>query len=291
MLLSMTGFGRAVLPLHNKTITVEIKSLNSKFTDVRLKIPQNYRQRETEFRRILSEKIVRGKVDFALEIHSMEGEDAFGLNEALFKKYGLALKRLQAELGIAEGDLTQAILRIPNVVVSSNESIDEKEWEMVLQTIELALQDFDAFRLTEGRVMEEELAGKSRRILELLEQVDPFEKERIQHMKTRLYQRLEEQVGKDRVDDNRFEQEIIYYIEKIDISEEKVRLAQHCKFFLEELAQKGETKGRKLSFISQEMGREINTLGAKAYSSDIQKIVVEMKDELEKIKELVANSA
>lgn len=291
MLLSMTGFGRAVLPFNNKTIAVEIRSLNSKFTDVRLKVPQNYRQKETELRRLLSEKIARGKIDMVLEIHSMDGDEAFGLNEALFKKYGTALKKLQAELGIAEGDLTQAILRIPNVVVSSGESVDEEEWSMVLKTMRQALEDFDAFRLTEGQMMEEELAGKSNRILELLEQVDPFEKERIHSLKARLYQRLEEQVGKDKIDENRFEQEIIYYIEKIDITEEKVRLTQHCKYFLEELQEPGDTKGRKLSFISQEMGREINTLGAKAYSSDIQRIVVEMKDELEKIKELVANSA
>lgn len=291
MLLSMTGFGRAVLPYNNKTIAVEIRSLNSKFTDVRLKVPQNYRQKETEFRRILSEKITRGKIDFVLEIYSMEGDEGFGLNEALFKKYGLELKRLQTELGIAEGDLTQAILRIPNVVVSSGESVDQKEWAVVLETLNQALTDFDAFRLTEGKMMEDELSGKTRRIMELLEQVDPFEKERIQNLKTRLHQRLEEQVGKDKIDENRFEQEIIYYIEKIDITEEKLRLAQHCKYFLEELQQAGDTKGRKLSFISQEMGREINTLGAKAYSSDIQRIVVDMKDELEKIKELVANSA
>lgn len=291
MLLSMTGFGRAVLPFNNKTIAVEIRSLNSKFTDVRLKVPQNYRQKETEFRRILSEKITRGKIDFVLEIHSMEGDEGFGLNEALFKKYGMELKRLQAELGIGEGDLTQAILRIPNVVVSSGESVDQKEWAAVLETLNQALSDFDAFRLTEGKMMEDELSGKTRRIMELLEQVDPFEKERIQNLKTRLHQRLEEQVGKDKIDENRFEQEIIYYIEKIDITEEKLRLAQHCKYFLEELRQPGDTKGRKLSFISQEMGREINTLGAKAYSSDIQRIVVDMKDELEKIKELVANSA
>lgn len=291
MLLSMTGFGRAVLPYNNKTIAVEIRSLNSKFTDVRLKVPQNYRQKETEFRRILSEKITRGKIDFVLEIYSMEGDEGFGLNEALFKKYGQELKRLQTELGIAEGDLTQAILRIPNVVVSSGESVDQKEWAVVLETLNQALTDFDAFRLTEGKMMEDELSGKTRRIMELLEQVDPFEKERIQNLKTRLHQRLEEQVGKDKIDENRFEQEIIYYIEKIDITEEKLRLAQHCKYFLEELQQAGDTKGRKLSFISQEMGREINTLGAKAYSSDIQRIVVDMKDELEKIKELVANSA
>lgn len=291
MLLSMTGFGRAVLPYNNKTIAVEIRSLNSKFTDVRLKVPQNYRQKETEFRRILSEKITRGKIDFVLEIYSMEGDEGFGLNEALFKKYGLELKRLQTELGIAEGDLTQAILRIPNVVVSSGESVDQKEWAVVLETLNQALTDFDAFRLTEGKMMEDELSGKTRRIMELLEQVDPFEKERIQNLKTRLHQRLEEQVGKDKIDENRFEQEIIYYIEKIDITEEKLRLAQHCKYFLEELQQAGDTKGRKLSFISQEMGREINTLGAKAYSSGIQRIVVDMKDELEKIKELVANSA
>jgi len=186
--------------------------------------------------------------------------------------------------------MLQAILRIPNVVTSDAETIDEEEWKEVYKALELAMDKFQKYRATEGGAMEEDMNMRVDNIAALLQQLDPHEKERVERLRQRMYQNLEDYLGKDKVDENRFEQEILFYLEKIDITEEKVRLEQHCKYFKEELSKKQPLKGRKLSFISQEMGREINTMGAKAYSSDIQRLVVGMKDELEKIKEQVANS-
>ncbi|WP_245550071.1 YicC/YloC family endoribonuclease [Haliscomenobacter hydrossis] len=289
MILSMTGYGRVSRNYRDKTIIVEIRSLNSKFTDLRFKAPQHYKEKEPEIRKILTERLERGKIDFTLEIISSTGEDGFALNVPLFKRYIVELRELSAELKVETGDLLQAVLRLPNVVASANDQIEEKEWEHVSAAIEEAIQQFELFRASEGKVLGDELRSRVVLIQDNLEKVGPLEGERVVRMRQRLYQNLEESLGKEKIDENRFEQEIIHYLEKLDITEEKVRLAQHCKYFIEELTQPGNQKGRKLSFISQEIGREINTLGAKAYSSDIQRLVVVMKDELEKIKEQVAN--
>ncbi|MBK9487868.1 MAG: YicC family protein [Haliscomenobacter sp.] len=285
----MTGYGRVSRNYRDKTIIVEIRSLNSKFTDLRFKAPQHYKEKEPEIRKILTERLERGKIDFTLEIISSTGEDGFALNVPLFKRYIVELRELSAELKVETGDLLQAVLRLPNVVASANDQIEEKEWENVSAAIEEAIQQFELFRASEGKVLGDELRSRVVLIQDNLEKVGPLEGERVVRMRQRLYQNLEESLGKEKIDENRFEQEIIHYLEKLDITEEKVRLAQHCKYFIEELTQPGNQKGRKLSFISQEIGREINTLGAKAYSSDIQRLVVVMKDELEKIKEQVAN--
>ena len=285
----MTGYGRVSRNYRDKTIIVEIRSLNSKFTDLRLKAPQHYKEKEPDIRKILTERLERGKIDFSLEINSSTGEDGFALNIPLFKRYVVELRQLSAELQVETGDLLQAVLRLPNVVSSANEDIEEKEWENVYSAIKEAIEQFEQFRASEGNVLKEELRSRIVLIQENLEKVGPLEGERVVRMRQRLHQNLEESLGKEKIDENRFEQEIIHYLEKLDITEEKVRLAQHCKYFIEELSQPGTQKGRKLSFISQEIGREINTLGAKAYSSEIQRLVVVMKDELEKIKEQVAN--
>ncbi|WP_373553924.1 YicC/YloC family endoribonuclease [Haliscomenobacter sp.] len=285
----MTGYGRVSRNYLDKTIIVEIRSLNSKFTDLRLKAPQHYKEKEPDIRKILTERLERGKIDFTLEINSSTGEDGFALNIPLFKRYVVELRQLSAELKVETGDLLQAVLRLPNVVSSANEDIEEKEWENVYSAIKEAIEQFEQFRASEGNVLKEELRSRIVLIQENLEKVGPLEGERVVRMRQRLHQNLEESLGKEKIDENRFEQEIIHYLEKLDITEEKVRLAQHCKYFIEELSQPGTQKGRKLSFISQEIGREINTLGAKAYSSEIQRLVVVMKDELEKIKEQVAN--
>jgi len=290
MLLSMTGFGRATKSYQDKTISIEIRSLNSKFTDTRFKIPQNYKEKEPELRRIIIDKAKRGKIDLLIDIKSVSGDGEYGLNPELFKKYYTELKKLSSELGMPEGDYLQAILRLPNVVNTSGESVDEGEWKAVISTIHEAIDSFTKFRTAEGAAMETDCKLRINNIMEGLTQLDPFEKERVTKLRARLNQNMEEYVGKDNIDANRFEQEILYYLEKIDVTEEKVRLEQHCKFFVEQLdATKEPMKGRKLSFISQEMGREINTLGSKANSSSIQRLVVQMKDDLEKIKELVAN--
>lgn len=286
----MTGYGRAAHSYKHKTISVEVRSLNSKFTDLRLKIPQNYKEKETELRRIVTERAERGKIDLVLEVKSLQGNDDYGLNKALVRKYFEELSLLAEELNAPKTDILPAILKIPNVIASEESSIDEEEWEAVLEAMNEALNNFDQFRMTEGAVLENDLRQRLQTILSLLAQVDPFEGERISKLRQRLHQNLEEYLGKDNIDENRFEQEILFYLEKMDINEEKVRLEQHCLYFLEELARKNTSKGRKLSFISQEIGREINTMGAKAYSSEIQRLVVSMKDELEKIKEQIANS-
>lgn len=285
----MTGYGRVSRNYLDKTIIVEIRSLNSKFTDLRLKAPQHYKEKEPDIRKVLTERLERGKIDFTLEINSSTGEDGFALNIPLFKRYVVELRQLSAELKVETGDLLQAVLRLPNVVATANDEIEEKEWEQVYSAILEAIEQFEQFRSSEGKVLQEELRSRIVLIQENLEKVGPLEGERVVRMRQRLHQNLEESLGKEKIDANRFEQEIIHYLEKLDITEEKVRLAQHCKYFIEELSQPGTQKGRKLSFISQEIGREINTLGAKAYSSEIQRLVVVMKDELEKIKEQVAN--
>ncbi len=290
MLLSMTGYGRAKLPYREKVISVEIRSLNSKYTDLRIKYPQNYREKEVELRKMVSNYAQRGKIDITIEVKSEQGDEAFGLNKALFRKYFQELDGLASELGLPKGDMMQAILRIPNVISTDGEMIDEQEWKTLMDTMNEALKNFGQYREDEGKAMETDLRSRIANIMEFLGQLDPHEAERVTRLRQRLNQNLEEYLGKEKIDENRFEQEILFYLEKIDITEEKVRLEQHCKYFLEQLDKKVPSKGRKLNFISQEMGREINTMGAKAYSANIQRLVVGMKDELEKIKEQVANS-
>ena len=290
MLLSMTGFGRAASSFRDKNITIEVRSLNSKFTDVRFKIPQNYKEKEAEMRKLITDMAQRGKIDVNIDIKSVEGDGEYALNQALFKKYYQELSQLSNEIGINKGDILQTILRIPNVVSAAESTIDEAEWSAVFGTLKNALTNFTDFRRAEGSAMEKDCHLRIKSITDELALISPFEAERVTKLRAKIMNHMTEYVGKDNIDANRFEQEILYYLEKIDITEEKVRLAQHCKYFLEVLDAPNTLKGRKLSFISQEMGREINTLGSKANSSDIQRIVVKMKDELEKIKEQVANT-
>lgn len=293
MLLSMTGFGRVSRTYQDKTVTVEVRALNSKQTDVRLKYPPSYRPLEHELRKLIVERAERGKMDALLEVSSEEGGGDAPINKALFRSYYKQLQELQQQLGVAQADeagIIQGILRIPNVVGSNTEALTDEEYAFVRETVDQAMTQFTAFRRTEGAVMEADLRLRIKNISAALDEINPHEIERIDKLRQRLKQNLEEFLGKDNVDENRFEQEIIFYLEKIDITEEKVRLAQHLKYFVEQLDNDKTVKGRKLAFITQEIGREINTLGAKAYSSTIQRLVVQMKDELEKIKEQVANA-
>ena len=290
MLLSMTGYGRASSVYNGKTITIEVRSLNSKFTDIRFKMPQTYKDKEVDMRRIILDKAERGKIDVNLDIKSMNGDSEYALNQALFSKYYTELSELSKSLNMPQSDVMQAILRIPNVISNGDNDVDEEEWNVIKNTLQEALVSFTNFRLAEGKAMEDDCKTRTKIITDLLNEIEPFETERAERLRTKIDKHLQEYVGKDNIDANRFEQEILYYLEKIDVTEEKVRLAQHCKYFDEVLDKKETLKGRKLSFISQEMGREINTLGSKANSSDIQRIVVQMKDELEKIKEQVANT-
>ncbi len=290
MVLSMTGFGRAEANFNSKEILVEVRSLNSKFTDIRLKIPQNYKEKEVLLRKLISENVERGKIEVSMEIRSPEGDENFSLNVPLFKRYFKELSKLSDEFSITSEGLVPAILRLPNVVGADIGTLNPAEWAQAQTAILNAIKAFNKFRSDEGKAMETDLRLRINNIQTYLGEIPPFEKERVTKLRERLMKNLEENFSKEKVDQNRFEQEVIYYLEKMDITEEKVRLGQHCKYFLEQIDDKGAQKGRKLSFISQEIGREINTLGAKAYSSDIQRLVVKMKDDLEKIKEQVANA-
>lgn len=289
MLLSMTGYGRANGQFGGKTISVELRALNSKMTDIKLRLPSDYKEKELELRRLITEHAERGKIDFILEVQNADGAASVSLNESLFRGYYKALVKLTNELGMPPGDLVQSILRIPNVVSTASGEVDEDEWHVILKVLQQALDALHQYRRNEGRALESDLRLRVSNILLLLSEVIPHEQNRITRMRDRMRNNLEENFSKDNIDANRFEQEVLYYLEKMDITEEKVRLEQHCKYFIEQLEQKNLSAGRSLNFISQEMGREINTLGAKAYDADLQRLVVQMKDELEKIKEQLAN--
>jgi uncharacterized protein (TIGR00255 family) len=290
MILSMTGYGRATRTFGEKTVTVEVRALNSKMTDIRFKMPFNYKEKEIELRRILTDQAERGKIDMSINIRSLAGEEEFALNHDLFKSYYREIKGLTAELDMPQVDILNAILRLPNIVGSDEAGVSEEEWEATQAAISDAMVDFKKFRSTEGGAMGKDLRERVAVILQLMHDVTPFEKERIVKLRQRMKQNLEDFLSKENVDKNRYEQEVLFYLEKIDITEEKVRLEQHCRYFVETMDdKKNSSKGRTLNFITQEIGREINTLGSKAYSSEIQHMVVQMKDELEKMKELIAN--
>lgn len=285
----MTGYGRATGSFGDKTISVEVRALNSKMTDIKLRLPGDYREKEIELRKLLTDHAERGKIDFNLDVQNADGAAIVSLNEALFRGYHRELSRLADELKLPHGELLQTILRIPNVVASQAGEVDEEEWSVIVTTITHALDVLRNFRRQEGRALEADLRLRVANILLLLSELAPYEQERFTRMRERLRGNIEEGFGKENFDENRFEQEILYYLEKMDVTEEKVRLEQHCKYFLEQVENKQQSAGRTLNFISQEIGREINTLGAKAYDANIQRLVVQMKDELEKIKEQLAN--
>ncbi len=290
MLLSMTGFGRSEATFKEQDITVEIKSLNSKYLDLKLKVAQKYRAKELQIRQLITPIALRGKIDISIDVTNRAAEAEFFFNRELFKAYYQELNSLSEELGIQNADVMQTIIRLPNIVVPNENSLSDEEWQSLVDVIKSAMKKLEHFRRTEGKVIEDDFTLRVNTIIQLLKEVEPFVEERKVLMQERLRQNFQDNATKGAVDENRFEQELIYYLEKIDITEEQVRLAQHCKYFLEVLENKKNVKGRKLNFISQEMGREINTLGSKANHSSIQRIVVDMKDELEKIKEQIANN-
>lgn len=285
----MTGYGRAHGAFGDKTISAELRALNSKMTDIKLRLPGDYKEKEVEIRKMISDHAERGKIDFSLDIQNADGAASVSLNEGLFKGYYNALTKLADDLKMERGDIMQTILRIPNVVAATTGEIDEDEWVVISETISRALEALHHFRKQEGKALEADLRLRVTNIMLLLTEVTPYERERFTRMRERLRNNMEDGFGKENLDTNRFEQEILYYLEKMDVTEEKVRLEQHCKYFIEQIDNNNQSAGRTLNFISQEMGREINTLGAKAYDSDIQRLIVQMKDELEKIKEQLAN--
>lgn len=289
MLYSMTGYGRVVKSLDNQNIVVEIKSLNSRYLDIKVKSPNRYRSLEVELRKQIGTAAERGKIECNIDLSDSFGEEEYVINETLFSQYAQSLRHLQAELDLPEGDLLYAISRMPNAITAKSTEPSDEEKAALESAVAEAIEAFQAYRRTEGEVTETDFQERVALIAQLLKDVEPYEEPRIQKVRERVKQHLDEWLDSDKVDQNRFEQEMVYYLEKYDISEEKLRLKQHCDYFLETLNNERSAKGKKLNFIVQEMGREINTIGSKANSIEIQRLVVQMKDELEKIKEQIAN--
>jgi uncharacterized protein (TIGR00255 family) len=287
MLRSMTGFGKSEGTVGNKKFTVEVKSLNSKQLDLNLRMPSLYREKELELRSWLSENIQRGKADALIYYESMEPEKRMSINKALMEAYYLDLKEVADNVGMVQADYLNALIRIPDVMKPESTEIDEGEWHAVNAIIREAYAKFDQYRSIEGKKLEDDFAIRIGLILKLRDELNEPIKARNAKVREKIKTNLEELIPVDKIDPNRFEQELIYYLEKLDISEEYQRLSTNCEHFLEELS--GESQGKKLGFVSQEIGREINTIGSKANDAQIQKIVVQMKDELEKIKEQINN--
>ncbi|MDG2227131.1 MAG: YicC family protein [Flavobacteriales bacterium] len=288
MIKSMTGYGKAEGVVENKKISVEVRSLNGKFLDCSLRVPGLYRQKEMLVRSKAAKEVVRGKVDISISYESLEGEQNFFINRKLLKNYYQGLSEVSKELNISEENVLGTLMKMPEVMRSEKQKLSEGEWFGIEKLIDEALVSFNSFRLAEGGVLQKEVEARINEITSLLVQVEPFESERIETVKTRIRKNIDEIVSKDGFDQNRFEQELIFYMERYDITEEKVRLKAHCEHFIKTMKDE-QAQGKKLGFISQEIGREINTLGSKANHAEMQKIVVQMKDELEKIKEQALN--
>jgi uncharacterized protein (TIGR00255 family) len=289
MIKSMTGFGLATADLGNAKITVEIKSLNSKFLELNLKLPRAYSDKELFLRNVFTKEVERGKVNALVTIERNEAnQKGASINENLLKRYYQQLLDLNTNLGANATNLFQTALNFPEVISYTEEEANEEEWNILQQTFNTALHKFNQFRLDEGNVLKADLLLRISNILGFFNEIDQLEPKRVPQIKARLAQFLEDTVGKINVDQNRLEQELIYYIDKLDITEEKTRLISHCNYFTAILSNK-DANGKKLGFISQEIGREINTMGAKANDAQIQQLVVGMKEELEKIKEQLLN--
>lgn len=289
MILSMTGFGRSELETGQKKICIEIRALNSKQMDIILKLPSILKDKESDIRNEISKALIRGKVDVYISYEGNEEERGVAINKSIFKDYYNQILALSTELGIPTGDdIVNTILRLPDTLKMDKAIITDEEWALILEGVVKAIQEVRQFRIQEGKCLKDDLLKRLSAIESLSEAIIPFEKTRLEKISTRIKENLEELVGWDKVDKNRFEQELLYFIEKFDINEEKVRLNNHCKYF-RDIVENEDLAGRKLGFIAQELGREINTIGSKANDSTIQQMVVQMKDELEKIKEQINN--
>ena len=288
MTYSMTGYGKAIAELPNKKITIEIKSLNSKQFDLYARLPLVYRVKEIELRNLLSTRLERGKVDLSMNVDFFEKDVTSKIDFNVLSQYRNDIKNSADEMGIpVPEDWFSVLLRLPDVLKQEIEEFDEVEWKTILGAVNEAVHNLISFRRQEGEMLENLLKDKIINIRRLLSEISPFEEERIEKIKSRILEELKNLKEID-YDKNRFEQEIIYYLEKLDINEEKTRLSHHLNYFEETLDNKS-SQGKKLGFITQEIGREINTLGSKSNQSDMQRIVVEMKDELEQIKEQILN--
>lgn len=285
----MTGFGKSEFEINNKKVTIEIKSLNSKQTDINTRIPQLYREKEIEIRRDITDKLMRGKIDMCIFVESLGETGNAIVNEKIVKNYFETMQQISADLRIPANETTlQMVMRFPDTIKVQYEQLDEEEWGKLRAALHEALRQVDEFRIQEGKALETDLQQNIENILKLKTEIEPFEQQRIENVRTRLSEALESLRLNGNVDADRFEQELIFYLERLDFNEEKVRLVNHCNYFTKTMGD-AEANGKKLSFISQEIGREINTLGSKANESNIQHIVVQMKDSLERIKEQILN--
>ena len=283
----MTGYGKAELNLDNANFTIEVKSLNAKQIDVNVKMSSVYRDKEIELRKLLSEKLQRGKIELSIWRESSASNAKYSLNNELIKAYFSQINQIKNDLGINVNEIMPSLLKMPEVLVKGEEKVDENEWAAIAKGVDAAINNLLEFRLAEGKKLESDINNRITTLSDLLNEIVPFAKERIEKVKNNLSDKLTELELKN-IDENRFEQELIYYLEKQDITEEQVRLSAHLDYFLETL-KLNSPNGKKLGFIAQEIGREINTIGSKSSDAAMQKIVVQMKDELEKIKEQLLN--
>ncbi|MFZ4402152.1 MAG: YicC/YloC family endoribonuclease [Bacteroidales bacterium] len=288
MIKSMTGFGKASCELPNKKILVEIKTLNSKQMDINAKLPVYYREKETEIRSFIASKLERGKADVYINVENIGGYAECSINKDVIKAHYNELKQISDELGEQPRDFMSLLMKMPDIYNTNTEEIGDEEWKSLMETIHQAILNVDEFRINEGNILCEDLMKRIEMIEQLLKAINPYEANRIQSIKDKLWKNLNDMLETSKIDNNRFEQEIIYYLEKIDITEEKTRLKKHLDYFTDTLKTEL-SQGKKLSFVCQEIGREINTIGSKANDVNIQQIVVQMKDELEKIKEQLMN--
>jgi uncharacterized protein (TIGR00255 family) len=287
MILSMTGYGTASTEYKGKTITAELKSVNGKFADVNVRLPLAHRDKEIEVRNELAKKFERGKIELIVSV-SGASASPFQINVDAFAGYYKALKQVEKKFKLPPTDYMGTILSFPEATRATDTTTDEKEWTVVAAAITKAEKLFESFRKHEGAQLEKDFVMRINNITKLLAQAEPHEKKREENIRRRINAGLKEWMNEENIDRNRLEQEMVFYIEKMDFTEEKIRLRSHCAYFLQTLSEK-ESNGKKLSFIIQEIGREINTIGSKANDAEIQKIVVQMKDELEKIREQLMN--
>ena len=283
MILSMTGFGRSEGVFEGKKLTIDIKSLNSKSFDLNIKIPLRYKEKEFEIRKLLNDRVLRGKVDCYVNFESLNNASDVAINHDLGTAYMQELKKVAGDG--PDFEYLKMAIRMPDAISTKSDELDENEWIFLIELLEETITKFENFRRTEGEILQQELSRNIKKIESYLTQVEPYEEVRMEGVKDRYRKSLNEF---DQIDETRFYQEMAYYTEKLDIAEEKVRLTQHLKYYLEVMVNE-DFNGKKLGFISQEIGREINTLGSKANHAEIQKLVVMMKDDLEKVKEQTLN--
>ncbi len=293
MLKSMTGFGKAECELDTGKVDIEIKSLNSKQLDLNIRLPKAYKEKEIELRNTIAGKLERGKVELSIYLELTEEEKKFTINQSAVKNYYTQLKNVAGDLNLGTPEqLLQIIMQLPDTIKTEENEPGKNEWNKIADSVNKAVNELIAFRTSEGAILEKDISNRIQLITNYLLEIEKFETQRIENIKSKINKNLDELIknNPDRIaiDENRFEQELIYYLEKLDITEEKVRLNNHCSYFLENIKEQNAV-GKKLGFIAQEIGREINTIGSKANDVSIQHLVVKMKDELEKIKEQLMN--